>query len=173
MPLQLFLLAALLACCGAQEHGGTAHSPAAGAHKASVHTMQMSVDRLADLLAAPFEHLALSREALRTEQLSLASPDDLRAWLLHQALVHEHRSAAERRDVFYFVGLETGAFEGFVYSSPAGAPPDANGVAPVTLLYSQRLPGLSAPSEHAWGDVLTPYNMHCFCVCVSASLCYM
>ena len=113
MPPRCFLLSALLGAllghCGAQDHGGM-DAPMGGAHQATLHSMQMSVERLADLLAAPFEHLALSREALRTEQLSLTSPEDLRAWLLHQALVHERHPAAERRDVFYFVGLETGAF---------------------------------------------------------------
>ena len=145
-------LGAMLSCCVADEHAGMATEGSGigmGSHQPSTHAMQMAVDRLAELLAAPFEHLALSRQAVRAEQLSLAAPAELRGWLLHQALVHEHRPAAERRDVFYFVGLETGAFEGFVYS----AVPDGSGETPVSLLFSQRLPGVSAPSEHDWGDV--------------------
>jgi hypothetical protein len=117
------------------------------------HSMHMSISQLVTLLAAPLEHLSLSLQAARSGQLSLNDADGLRGWLLHQTLVHENRPTDDRRDVFYFVGLENGAFEGFVYSVPEGTPANSDGTRTVSLLFSQRLSGLATPSALDWGDV--------------------
>ena len=96
--------------------------------------------------------------------LDVSDEDSLCRWLLHQALTHRRLSDAEKLDVYYFVGLEDGAFEGFVYSRPNGAPN-------VSLLFSQRRPGAAPPSEQDWGALAGGSRWHNGSNCSSGVSC--